>query len=101
MPATSPWVARLPKPAEFCTYCFRRLDPRAPENGSLRPSRDHYLPKAAGGHRTVPCCLACNRLKGDMSPDQWLTIRRTVPDWWKLYPGENRRGVRLYLALVI
>src|SRR3546814_1135917 len=70
-----------------CTYCQRTLEP--PESGSAGYTRDHVVPRAMGGRRTVPCCRACNDLKGHMAPAAWARFRRDNPQWWKLWKGRS------------
>lgn len=60
-----------------CFYCNHRVD-------DMTVTRDHFLPKAMGGRQRdnlVPCCLGCNRRKGDRLPTdrqivRWLGARR-------------------------
>jgi 5-methylcytosine-specific restriction endonuclease McrA len=47
-----------------CRYC-----------GGAQARWDHLIPLARGGTNTidnlVPCCIACNKTKGNRTPDQW------------------------------
>lgn len=71
----------------YCTYCRRTLtDPGT--GHSTAATRDHTIPVSHGGKRTVPCCQACNNLKGAMTLREWNTYMATNPDWWTNY----RRG---------
>lgn len=81
-----------------CFWCERHLE--GSESGSsVAFTRDHVVPRSQGGTSTVPCCRACNNLKGDMLPDEWRAYMRANPEWWKLYkrrlrsPAELRNGV--------
>lgn len=86
--------------ARCCTYCHRTLtDPM--KGGSTAATRDHVAPKSAGGWRTVRCCRACNEVKGNMMPDQWVEFMRETPEWWRLYKLTGLRGMKLYTALLI
>ncbi len=65
-----------------CAYCERRLEaPTSPSK--LAATRDHVVPRSAGGTEKVWCCRQCNSLKGDMMPDQWLAFRQSNPEWWR------------------
>ncbi len=50
-----------------CQYCETRLPP-------ARLTFDHVIPVARGGTKSwdniVTCCIACNRLKGDCTPEE-------------------------------
>src|SRR3546814_19706203 len=74
-----------------CTSCRRTLEP--PETGSAGYTRDHVVPRAMGGRRTVPCCRACNDLKGHVAPAAWARFRRDNPQWWKLWKGRKTARV--------
>lgn len=63
--------------------------------GDPATTRDHVTPRSQGGRRTVPCCLPCNTLKGDMSAEEWDRWRGT--DEWrearrKLIARWDRKG---------
>lgn len=65
-----------------CQYCRRTLE--APTSSSrVAATRDHVMPRSAGGLRTVLACFQCNNLKGDMLPDQWTAFMAANPEWWK------------------
>lgn len=79
-----------------CRYCTRIMDIYSPDD--LAPTRDHYpIPKSRGGARTVICCTACNRVKEDMSADEWAFYMSEHPQWWLRPPPRRtlRRGARL------
>jgi 5-methylcytosine-specific restriction endonuclease McrA len=59
-----------------CGYCGRVMDG---STEGLCPSRDHDVPRSAGGQRIVWCCYDCNQTKGDMSPREWREARRAAP----------------------
>lgn len=63
-----------------CHWCERELTKR----GGQMATRDHVRPRSKGGRYTVPCCLACNNLKGDMMPSEWFDYMRANPQWWRL-----------------
>lgn len=72
----------------LCAWCQRQLEPpNAPS--SVAFTRDHVMPRSLGGKRKVPCCIACNNLKADMTPDQWRAFRDDNPEWWKLWKGKR------------
>jgi 5-methylcytosine-specific restriction endonuclease McrA len=50
-----------------CTYCRRTMILNHP---SLKPTKDHHIPKARGGWNSpiIPACGQCNEIKGDMLP---------------------------------
>lgn len=67
-----------------CTYCRRDLlDPR--RNAKLSKTRDHTIPKSAGGQKTVISCRHCNHLKGDLYPEQWAKVMADYPYWWNRF----------------
>lgn len=76
-----------------CLYCRRTLT-AAGGGISTSATLDHIVPKAMGGKRVVPCCLACNSLKGAMMPREWSTWRAQHPEWWRLWPKWARRSTR-------
>lgn len=79
----------------FCCYCKRTLEaPTARSN--LAFTRDHILPVARGGRRTVPCCRQCNQLKGSLHPGDWRLFTAKFPGWWKTFA--TNRDVRRALA---
>lgn len=51
-----------------CHYCGRLVPPR-------ELTMDHVVPLVRGGRTTksnvVPCCKACNDLKGNLVPSEW------------------------------
>lgn len=52
---------------KICIYCLKR--PR-------KITGDHFIPKILGGAKEsniVPCCLKCNKHKGDSLPEDWCT----------------------------
>jgi hypothetical protein len=76
-----------------CTYCRRELaSPRS--RFATAFTKDHVMPKAVGGTRKVPCCLHCNRLKGDMHPQVWRWFTTNYPKWWKEF-RTNREVVEV------
>lgn len=77
---------------EQCWYCKRGLEASG-SRSALAATRDHVVPKRAGGRYRVWCCRACNSLKGDMFPDQWRAWREQNPEWWKLYRAEPEARV--------
>lgn len=93
-------MAHRTRKVRTCRYC-RRVLTDARKGGSTAASRDHIVPKCMGGRRTVPCCRACNEVKGDMAPDQWFAFMAAQPAWWTLYKTTGLRGVQLYAALIL
>lgn len=57
----------------FCAYCREQLTRKS-------ASRDHAIPKSRGGDATlgspniVPCCVRCNQVKGDRTPEEWRGV---------------------------
>lgn len=76
-----------------CLYCRRCLT-AAGGGISTSATLDHVVPQAMGGRRVVPCCLACNNLKGMMTPREWSAWRAQNPKWWKLWRQRARRSTR-------
>lgn len=79
-------MPRRVKSSDKCFYCQRSFLPGGPHASQAtqgrQRTRDHIVPASVGGTRTVPCCRACNSIKGDMSPQEWLQFRRENPNWW-------------------
>jgi len=82
-------VRRRYGPSPYCLYCRRTLTV-AGGGISTSATLDHLVPKAAGGKRTVPCCLACNSLKGMMLPREWSAWREQHPEWWRFWEADGR-----------
>lgn len=79
-----------------CTYCKREMIKKSmlafgyvPDG--LTETRDHVIPYSKGGRKTVPCCLRCNNLKGDMMPDVWERYMADNPLWWASQPSRKRK----------
>lgn len=70
-----------------CTYCQRSMDVRSRH---LMPTRDHTVPKWAGGRETVWACYDCNRIKSDMTFDAWQEFMADYPGWWHGVPARIR-----------
>lgn len=66
----------------------------------LDATSDHVAPKRVGGTDDFPnrvlACRACNELKGDMRPDQWLRFMAETPEWWAMFYRTGLRGLRLF-----
>lgn len=62
-----------------CPYCGGVMSD-GPRGSS--PTRDHVVPRSAGGRAILICCWTCNHRKGDMMPDDFLDTlagcRRTI-----------------------
>lgn len=87
--STSDKISRHYGPAPYCLYCRRALTP-AGGGISTSATLDHLIPRAMGGKRVVPCCLACNALKGMMLPREWSAWREQHPRWWELWRSDGR-----------
>ena len=52
-----------------CVYC-----------GDIATTKDHVIPKSRGGRTTLPCCLRCNRAKGNLFLSQFLQkVKNNAP----------------------
>lgn len=63
-----------------CAYCGKRAGSlRCDGKGLERLTLDHVVPRSQGGSNhpsnLVPCCHACNNLKGARLVEEWK------PDW--------------------
>lgn len=67
-----------------CCYCKRQLTPAQPERGTSF-TFDHVKAVARGGWKRVPCCRACNALKGDLSVEDWFLFIGAWKRWWKQF----------------
>jgi len=79
-----PKRSRLHK-AAFCYWCERQLEPSWSDS-TVAFTRDHVVPRDAGGQKWLPCCRACNAMKANMLPAQWRQFIETHPKWWQHYP---------------
>jgi hypothetical protein len=69
----------------FCCYCKRTLE-RHDAGTRLAATRDHVKATALGGRGIiVPCCVACNELKGAIHIGEWWWFIEHHPRWWKLF----------------
>ena len=68
----------------WCTYCRRGLTSPHDRAGTAA-TMDHVMPKSVGGRRKVPCCKACNQLKGDIHPSVWRWFTERFPGWWRQF----------------
>jgi len=50
---------------KLCWYCGVELC-------SANSTKDHFFPKSKGGRLQVHCCNNCNKMKGDMSPIEFV-----------------------------
>ena len=77
---------RKKKKKNNCFYCERAFVAVSVHSTQftkgLQATRDHVWPASRGGDKTVPCCRACNSIKGDMTPHEWLQFRLDNPNWW-------------------
>ena len=66
-----------------CHYCRRRLyrfgTPAARADPDSMATRDHTVPRSAGGVAWVPCCNLCNSIKGDDLYEAFVAFMR-FPD---------------------
>ncbi|MEV7694095.1 HNH endonuclease [Microbacterium sp. NPDC089189] len=71
VPVTRRGVLR--RDGHHCAYC-----------GKSASTIDHVLPRSRGGKDTwdnlVACCLRCNNVKGDRTPQEMSWTLRLVPD---------------------
>jgi len=70
-----------PPPAAVCSYCSKPTD---------TPTKEHLLPRSAGGTRTIMVCQPCNRTRGnsgvylpfrtyiDARPSEWADAIRST-----------------------
>lgn len=81
----------------YCPYCDEKLTV-----SSL--SFDHKDPISRGGAKwqnddgtfnVVPCCIVCNKAKGNLSAFEWTELLITMKDW----PQEARDSVTRRLRL--
>ena len=97
-------MSRADQEGRPCFWCRRAMTRkgtvrnRSGHLAGLRPTRDHWVPKSAGGQRCVWACLACNAVRGDMTVDQWNRFRSQTPSWWTLFEGKGRRGKALFFS---
>lgn len=83
------------KMTAFCYWCERTLEPSWSQS-SIAFTRDHIVPQEAvgGGGKWLPCCRACNAMKGNMMPDDWRKFMTAHPQWWKHYPTTAESIIR-------
>lgn len=86
-----------------CHWCRR---PMRTDTRWLCPTRDHVVPRSRYREgqtsigNVVWACLACNDLKGDMTPEAWRALMRQVPEWWNLAERRGPRGTALHIAMI-
>lgn len=73
-----------------CNYCKRPLTKPSVPMRSLSATKDHVKPKSEGGRKTVPCCFACNNMKGNMSISEWINFMSINPKWWLNWRGHPK-----------
>jgi hypothetical protein len=81
------WFALVGRHGWRCAYCGNNLRQRY-EAFPLEPehelTKDHKTPICRGGQDTLenllPCCLRCNRLKGDKTTAEFLHDRPVFQD---------------------
>ena len=83
---------------EPCFWCGIDLSqPRQDKQRSPnKRTRDHVLPKCDGGTVTVWCCNACNSIKGNIEPQEWVEFISTAGPWRHLFHKPGPRGRDLY-----
>lgn len=69
-------------PYDKCHYCRCPMDGHDPQR---RATKDHVIPKSRDGtndpSNLVPCCDLCNRMKGNMTGDEFREyVRRGRPN---------------------
>jgi hypothetical protein len=77
-----------------CYWCKRQLTP-AEQQREDSFTMDHIRPLSrnpvhGGNTRTVPCCLKCNQLKGNLPAHDWHMIMGKFPRWWKLFDNADQ-----------
>lgn len=56
---------------KYCYYCGQELFQ------DINKTADHFWPKSLGGYLKVKCCKKCNKLKDNMTPNQWIEYLKT------------------------
>ncbi len=79
----------------LCSYCRRETHTGGADNSDLKYTRDHWIPKSAGGQLTLPCCHLCNFLKGDLMPGTWWAFMVLNPGWWEMRPRPTPKQVAI------
>ena len=62
----NPYEFKLIK-SDTCWYCGVSLN-------DTNRSEDHFWPAAYGGQLKISCCKACNTLKGNLTPNQFIKL---------------------------
>lgn len=87
-----------------CYYCERDFGKPIKGGEILLRSKDHIIPASHGGTNRatniVYCCLKCNQLKADRTPDQFVIHIGALIDQHRLQPGKCRYGMK-YLERVM
>jgi hypothetical protein len=72
------WEGKFFRCSAECWYC--RVPLTLAGNDPARATKDHLTPLSRGGSdaisNIVPACIDCNRLKGDMTEEEFRTARR-------------------------
>lgn len=87
------------KSGSMCAYCRRTMQGKSDGLNDLAPTFDHYMPKAKGGtgckSNLVACCVACNAIKGNMTPVEWIKFMANTPEWWKEWSPSKKTASKL------
>ena len=74
--------------AHVCQYCGGRFHPR-------ELTFDHVMPRSRGGptnwHNIVTCCVDCNQVKGDRTPEEagMRLARKPYAPYWLVNRGHE------------
>ncbi len=70
-------------PTFVCSYCERTMPVIL--NGKSQRVVEHMIPKRRGGPlagiNTVIACYGCNVSKGNLTPQEWRSTGRKIPQW--------------------
>lgn len=87
-----------------CYWCHRPMiknDPAFPIRDGRVRTKDHTHPASGGGEHTVPCCYACNQIKGNMPVREWISFMKANPNWWLLFrPGFQKEVAERRLVVL-
>jgi hypothetical protein len=92
LPGTGSWGQS--KQNKNCCYCETSVP-------IAKVTREHIIPKHAGGRLVRPCCQACNREKGGMLLDEyivWLYAKYRL-DWTLNYREKRKLLLKLRNAI--
>lgn len=82
-------AVKSPTPVVKCEYCRCKLPPE-------KVTKEHLLPKSAGGIKKIIVCITCNRARGNSSTwPEFVKFIDANPDVWAEAVGTCKDNLKL------